>query len=257
MDRAVSGLPSDLRAASRAVLFAHTAKTLFALALLGGFGRDLAGVASAGDWVEIARFVMQDGRRYAAAAQWAVCAYVLVGPLLTQYVLAALARRERPLRSAVRRYRAALGLAVLRIAALGSAGALAVSLAQALAARVPPELEVVARAVPVALGCALLAWLATAHDVAAAQLATDEPPSAKRALAAGAHASAGLVAIHVAFILAIALTYGAGEAASRYAWPALGFALAQACALGAAFVNAAWLRSALARTSRPFRAGTY
>lgn len=237
----MTALWPTLRAASRAILIAHTCKTLFALVLLGGFGRAIADIASRDDFVEIARYVIQEAKGHAAAAQWTALLYLLAGPLLAQYVLAALLRRPEPAHAALVRYGRALALSVLRWGALAGVAGAAIALAHGLGTRVPPELETVARFTALGLGAALLAWLATAHDAAAAQLAADDAPRVSKALPIGARASTlALVVTHLAFMLGVGLSYAAGEAASRSLWPALGFALAQACALGTAFIHAAW-----------------
>lgn len=231
-----------LRAASGAVFVAHLSKTSFALVVLGGLGLALANVARDGDLVGVASVVMQEAPRHAAAAQWAVCAYLLVGPLLTQFVLAALLGRARPQRAALRRYGRALGVSLLRFSALGMTVAGALSPSFALAQLAPPELETAVRLAPLGLSALLLAWLSTVHDVAAARLAMAEEPRFVDALARGVRgASPKLVATHLLFVLAAALCYAAGEAASRNLGPSLGLALSQALALAAAFVSAGWL----------------
>jgi hypothetical protein len=256
MAGAVSQHWAALRAASSAVFIAHLIKTAFAVALLGMFGLDLTGVASRGDLVEVASFALQEAPRRAAAVQWTVCAYLLVGPLLTQFVLAALLRRPRPQLAAMWRYGLALGLSMLRFSVLGVAGAGVFALSTALAQRVPAELETAARLVPIALGAALIPWLSTMHDVAAARLAVASTPRALDALQHGAReTSAKLIATHVLLLLAATVCYALGETASRLLWPSPGFAIAQALALTATFVNAAWLSVALAQTNQPTGAG--
>jgi len=239
---------ATLRAASSAVFIAHLFKTAFALALLGSFGLELGHVASGGDLVEVASFALQAAPRHAAAAQWVVLSYVLIGPLLTQFVLAALLRRPRPQRAALGRYGRALALSMLRFAMIGVAGASVFALSTALAARVSPELESAAQLAPLGLGAALVAWLSTVHDVAAARLAAASTPRAFDALQLGAReTSIALLATHLLLLLAAALCYGIGEAASRLLLPSVGFAAAQALAIAAAFINAGWLSVALSR----------
>lgn len=257
MDRTVKAHFATAHGARRAVLIAHTVKTIFALLVLGDFWLKLVGVANGGDLIDVVRHFLQEGLRHVEAASWAVCAYLVAGPALTQYVLAALARREQPAAAALRRYGRALGLSALRLGAFGMTAAFSFAFAHQLAMRVTPELETPARLVPLALGGGLLLWLSTAHDVAAAQLAVDETPRAWRALVRGVRAtSPALIAIHLALTIGAAFAYAAGEAASRMLWPSLGFMLSQAFALGAAFVNAAWLSAAMARTSQPILAGS-
>lgn len=254
MDRTVKAHLAALHGARRAVLIAHTIKTIFALLVLGDFWLELVGVANGGDLIDVVRHFLQEGLRHVEAASWAVCAYLVAGPALTQYVLAALARRERPAAAALRRYGRALGLSALRLATFGMTAAFAFAFAHQLAMRVPPELETTARLIPIALGSGLLLWLSTVHDAAAAQLAADETPRAWRSLVRGARVSTpALVANHVAFMAGAALAYATGEAASRTLVPSLGFMLSQAFALAAAFVNAAWLALALARMSQPIQ----
>ena len=237
-----------LRAASGAVFIAHVVKTAFALVLLGGFGLGLANVGRGGDLVAVASFAMQEAPRHAAAAQWTVCAYVLVGPLLTQLVLAALLRQPRPQLAALTRYGRALGLSMLRFAMIGTAGACAFALSTVLAARVRPELEAAAQLAPLGLGAGLIAWLSTVHDVASARLAAAAAPRTFDALQRGAReTSAALMATHLLLLLAAAVCYAIGEASSRLLLPSLGFAAAQALAIAAAFINAGWLSVALSR----------
>lgn len=246
-----------LRAASGAVFVAHLFKTVFALALLGSFGLGLAAVASGGDLTDVARFALQEAPRQAAAAQWTLCAYVLVGPLLTQFVLAALLRRTRPQVAARWRYGQALGLSIVRLGGMLTAAACAFVLASALAQRVWPELETAVRLLSLGLGAGLIAWLSTAHDVAAARLAAAATPRLLDALQHGARQTrAKRVATHLSFSLAGALCYALGEAASRLLWPPAGFAAAQALAIAAAFVNAGWLSVLLAQMSQPIGAGS-
>jgi hypothetical protein len=253
MDRTVNAQLAALHRARRAVLIAHTVKTLFALLVLGDFWLELVGVASGGDLVGVVRHFLQRGPWHVEAASWALCAYLVAGPALTQYVLASLAQREQPAAAALRRYGRALGLSALRLAGFGIAAAFAFAFAQQLAMRVPPELEPTARLIPIALGAGILLWLSTVHDAAAAQLATDGTPRVWRALGRGMRVSTPmLVAIHLAFMVGAPLAYAAGEVASRTLVPSLGFMLSQAFALSAAFVNAAWLSVAMTRTSQPF-----
>jgi hypothetical protein len=248
---AVKEHAAALRAASGAVFIAHLFKTAFAFAVLGGFGIALANVARDGDLIAVASFAMQAAPAQGAAAQWAVCAYVLVGPLLAQFVLAALLGRGQPRRAALARYWRALGLSVLRFSALGSTVAVGFALAFALAERAPAELETAARLAPLGLCASLLAWLSTVHDVAAARLALAEAPRVRHALAHGVHgATPTVVATHLLFVLATTLCYAAGEAASRMLMPALGLGFSQALALVAAFISAGWMSVAIAQTRR-------
>jgi hypothetical protein len=252
MDRTVRAQLAALHGARRVVLIAHTIKTIFALLVLGDFWLGLVGIARGGDLIDVVRHFLQEGPRHVETASWVLCAYLVAGPALTQYVLAALARREQPAAAALRRYGRALGLSALRLGAFGITAALAFAFAHQLAMRVPPELETPARLIPIALGGGLLLWLTTAHDAAAAQLAADVTPRVWRSLVHGARVSTPeLVAIHLAFMLGAALAYAAGEAASRTLAPSLGFMVSQAFALGAAFVNAGWLAAAVTRTSQP------
>lgn len=244
----VSAHLATLRAASSAVFIAHLFKTAFALALLGSFGLELGRVAGGGDLVEVASFTLREAPRHAAAAQWAVLGYVLVGPLLTQFVLAALLRRPRSQLAALQRYGRALALSMLRFIMIGTAGASALALSTALAARVSPELETAAQLTPLGLGAALIAWLATVHDVAAARLAAASTPRAFDALQLGVReTSVKQIAAHLLLLLAAVSCYAVGEAASRLLLPAVGFAAAQALAIAAAFINAYWLSVALSR----------
>jgi len=255
--RTLKAHAAALRAASSAVFAVHLFKTFFALVVLGGLGLELANVARHGDLVEVASVAMQKAPRHAAAAQWAACAYSLVGPLLMQFVLGALLRRAQPQLAALRRYGRALGISMLRFGAFGVAAAGAFALSFALAKLVPPELETAVRLTPLGLGVLLLAWLSTVHDVAAARLAIAEAPRVFDALAHGVRgASAKLIATHLLFVLAEALCYVAGEAASRNLWPSLGLALSQALALAAAFVSAGWLSILLDQTHQLVQTGS-
>jgi hypothetical protein len=255
--RTVQEHAAALRAASMAVFVAHVLKTGFALAVLGGFGLELANVARDGDLIAVASFAMQAAAGHAAAAQWAVCGYLLVGPLLAQFVLAALLRREQPRRAALSRYGRALGLSVLHFSAFSAAIASGFALAFALAELARPELETAARLAPLGLCVLLVAWLSTVHDVAAARLALAGAPRLGHALAHGVRgATPALIATHLTFVLGATLCYAAGEAASRTLWPTLGLALSQALALVSAFIRAGWMSVAIAQTHRLVWAGS-
>jgi hypothetical protein len=252
----VSAHVRAVRAAASAILVAHAFKTAFALALLGGLGLELARAANSGAFIELVRTAIMEAPRHVAAAQWAALGYVVIGPLLTQYVLAALLGRPRARAAALARYPRALGLN-LACWTGGVLTALALWLLSVeLAAAVDPAFETPARLVPLALaaGCALV--LSTVHDMALAELAVSDAPRALRALRQAARAlTLKLLVAHVAFMLGAACFYLAGEAASRALGPLAGLAAAQACALGASFARAGWL-SVLATNSRLLSAGS-
>jgi hypothetical protein len=250
MDRTVSAHLRALRAAASAILVAHALKTAFALVLLGNFGLELARAANSGAFIELVRTAFVHAPRHAAAAQWAALGYVVIGPLLTQYVLAALLGRPRGRAASLARYPRALGLN-LACWTGGCLTALALWLLSVeLAVAVDPAFETPARLLPLALaaGCALV--LSTVHDMAMAELAVSDAPHALRALRQAARAlTVELIVTHVAFMLGAASLYLAGEAASRALGPLAGLAAAQACALGATLARAGWL-SVLATNSR-------
>jgi hypothetical protein len=252
MDRAVKAQLQALRSASNAILAVHVIKTLFALLVLGRFGLSLAHTAEGGDLIRVLSHAIEDAWSQAAPAQWTICAYALLGPLLTQLVLAALLTRQHAYLAAGSRYGRALLLSAARIAALGAAGMGGFAASVELASRVGPQLELAVRITALTLSAVLAAWLITVHDLASAQLARDERPSLRNALTSGVRASSPLATlVQVGFGTAALLAFVLGDAAGRrLGWPAAALAVTQIAALATTFIHAWWLKIALELISR-------
>jgi len=188
---------------------------------------------------------MQLAPHQAVWAQWAVGGYALLGPLLMQWLLASLLGERRPL--SIGLYLRALALSLVRYVALACAGAGAFRLASGLSRAAGPQLERLAGLAPLCAGLVLIAWLATAHDVAQAALAREPQPRLRPAVRRGLRATSGRpIAIHVSLWLAGLALFLLGEALARaLPWPLLSLSLTQALSLGTTFAGAAWLAHAL------------
>jgi hypothetical protein len=239
-----------VRPALPAIGLAHLIKTAFAFALLGPLGSALAAAAelstAQSDAAEVLVLVWRALQGWTAGAQWLGLLYLLLAPLLTQLVLAALARAgwlraER--RWGRARFARALGLTLLHALALAALLVLGYRAAAALPALVPPS---AALEDSVLAGCLVLCalgalWLGTALDLAHARVALEHPQSA--ALRAGLRAtSLRACAFHLACIAAaLGVTLASDLLARGLPWPALAIALQQTLALASTLVRARWL----------------
>lgn len=263
-----------LRAALPVIVTAHAVKTLFALAILGGFGSALAGASEHGAPSAGPAWLIALGLRtlpQLAGAQWLVLLYLFAAPLLTQLVLAALAR-PGSLRAALHASRQRYAGALLQAVACHFALALIVLAGYSAAGHLPALVphgalyEESARFACIALALFGVLFASTAFDLAAARLAI-ERTSFGSALRAGLRATCTrTLLLHAALFAASGGLYALGELLVRdVAWPALAVAAQQAFALSSSVARAQWLACALdaislcesARTNQPKQAGSY
>lgn len=252
MDRALNAQLKALRLASNTILAVHLIKTLFACLLLGRPGLELARIAQTGDLLRVVGSAFDAAPSQLATTLWTLCAYALLGPLLSQLVLARLAGRAHVHLAAGGRYGLALALGLSRLIALAALGAGAFALSTALAAWVPPAYESAARIAPLALAGLGAAWLITAHDLAVTTLAADEPARLRSAVTTGAQLSSlGSMILQCGFGGAALLAYALGETAARNLPGSIAaLAATQLAALATTFIHAWWLKVALDLISR-------
>lgn len=248
---------ASLKGAARAIAVVHAIKTVFALFAIGELGLGLLRLAAAGDLIAQAAHAVKMAPRQAVLAQWAVCGYALLAPLLMQWLLAALIGDGR--HPTLGGYLRALTLSVLRYSALLTVGACSFWSASGLTTTSWQPLEGTATTATLCAGVLAMGWLSTVHDVAQAALARSRGRGLWRAAREGLRATSwDVVAAHAGLsLLGLALFVLGDLSARALPWPAAGLIVTQALALGTTLTSATWLARALASTSQLEQASQY